>query len=45
MDSILRVEDEYALRMTLGDRLRKEGYLVDSAADGDEGLDTATPTG
>ena len=24
--SILLVEDEYALRMTLGDRLRKEGY-------------------
>ena len=42
MDSILLVEDEYALRMTLGDRLRKEGYLVDCATDGDEGLDKAT---
>jgi two-component system alkaline phosphatase synthesis response regulator PhoP len=42
MDSILLVEDEYALRMTLGDRLRKEGYLVECAADGDEGLDRAT---
>ena len=42
MDSILLVEDEYALRMTLGDRLRKEGYLVDCAVDGDEGLDKAT---
>ena len=38
MDSILLVEDEYALRMTLGDRLRKEGYLVDCAADGDDGF-------
>ena len=37
-DSILLVEDEYALRMTLGDRLRKEGYLVEDAGDGDEGL-------
>jgi two-component system alkaline phosphatase synthesis response regulator PhoP len=36
-DNILLVEDEYALRMTLGDRLRKAGYVVDCAADGDEG--------
>jgi two-component system alkaline phosphatase synthesis response regulator PhoP len=42
MDSILLVEDEYALRMTLGDRLRKEGYLVDCAADGEEGFTKAT---
>jgi two-component system OmpR family response regulator len=42
MDSILLVEDEYALGMTLGDRLRKEGYVVDCAADGDEGFDKAT---
>jgi two-component system alkaline phosphatase synthesis response regulator PhoP len=42
MDSILLVEDEYALRMTLGDRLRKEGYVVDCAVDGDEGFDKAT---
>src|SRR5687768_1353094 len=41
-DSILLVEDEAALRMTLGDRLRKEGYAVDYAADGDEGFDKAT---
>jgi len=41
-DHILLVEDEYALRMTLGDRLRKAGYLVDCAADGDEGLGKAT---
>jgi two-component system alkaline phosphatase synthesis response regulator PhoP len=42
MDSILLVEDEYALRMTLGDRLRKEGYLVECAVDGEEGFDRAT---
>ena len=42
MDSILLVEDEYALRMTLGDRLRKEGYVVDCAAEGDEGFAKAT---
>lgn len=41
-DSILLVEDEAALRMTLGDRLRKEGYAVDCAADGDEGFEKAT---
>lgn len=40
--NILLVEDEYALRMTLGDRLRKEGYAVDSAVDGEEGLNKAT---
>jgi two-component system, OmpR family, alkaline phosphatase synthesis response regulator PhoP len=42
MDSILLVEDEYALRMTLGDRLRKEGYVVECAADGEDGFDKAT---
>ena len=36
--TILLVEDEAALRMTLGDRLRKEGYTVDYAGDGEEGL-------
>jgi two-component system alkaline phosphatase synthesis response regulator PhoP len=41
-DSILLVEDEYALRMTLGDRLRKAGYVVDCASDGDDGLIKAT---
>jgi two-component system, OmpR family, alkaline phosphatase synthesis response regulator PhoP len=41
-DNILLVEDEEALRMTLGDRLRKEGYAVDCATDGDEGYDKAT---
>ena len=41
-DSILLVEDEEALRMTLSDRLRSEGYMVDFAADGDQGFDKAT---
>jgi two-component system alkaline phosphatase synthesis response regulator PhoP len=40
--NILFVEDEKALRMTVGDRLRNEGYDVDFAADGDEGLRKAT---
>jgi DNA-binding response OmpR family regulator len=42
MESLLLVEDESALRMTLGDRLRKEGFVVDSASDGEEGLSKAT---
>jgi two-component system alkaline phosphatase synthesis response regulator PhoP len=41
-DSVLLVEDEEALRMTLGDRLRSEGYVIDCAADGIEGLEKAT---
>jgi len=41
-ESILLVEDEEALRMTLSDRLRSEGYVVDFAADGEEGLNKAT---
>jgi two-component system alkaline phosphatase synthesis response regulator PhoP len=40
--NVLFVEDEEALRMTVGDRLRSEGYIVDCAADGDEGFDKAT---
>jgi two-component system alkaline phosphatase synthesis response regulator PhoP len=40
--NILFVEDEKALRMTVGDRLRSEGYNVDFAADGDDGLRKAT---
>jgi two-component system alkaline phosphatase synthesis response regulator PhoP len=39
---ILVVEDEEALRMTLSDRLRAEGYQVECAADGNEGLERAT---
>ena len=41
-ESILLVEDEEGLRMTLSDRLRSEGYLVDFATDGKEGLNKAT---
>jgi two-component system alkaline phosphatase synthesis response regulator PhoP len=40
--SLLFIEDEEALRMTVGDRLCNEGYLVEYAADGDEGLAKAT---
>ena len=41
-ENILIVEDEEALRMTLGDRLRSEGYVVDFAMDGEEGREKAT---
>jgi two-component system alkaline phosphatase synthesis response regulator PhoP len=40
-EHILLVEDEEALRITLTDRLRSEGYVVESSADGDDGLDKA----
>jgi two-component system response regulator PhoP len=35
---ILLIEDEAALRDTLQERLRREGHVVDAAADGEEGL-------
>jgi DNA-binding response OmpR family regulator len=41
-ENILLVEDEQALRTALEVRLRAEGYVVDTAADGDEGLQKAT---
>jgi two-component system alkaline phosphatase synthesis response regulator PhoP len=41
-ESILIVEDEQELCMTLGDRLRSEGYRVDFAAEGRTGLEKAT---
>jgi DNA-binding response OmpR family regulator len=41
-ENILIVEDEEALRMTLGDRLKSEGYMVDFAVDGEEGMEKAT---
>jgi two-component system, OmpR family, alkaline phosphatase synthesis response regulator PhoP len=41
-ESILIVEDEVALLMTLGDRLRSEGYVVDVAMDGEQGMQKAT---
>lgn len=40
--NILLVEDEEAIRMVLSDRLRKEGHVVDFAADGDSGFEKAT---
>jgi two-component system alkaline phosphatase synthesis response regulator PhoP len=40
--NVLFVEDELALQMTVGDRLRNEGYAVDYAANGDEGFEKAT---
>src|SRR5580692_12670028 len=40
--NVLFVEDEEALQMTVGDRLRKEGYVVDYAANGNEGFEKAT---
>ncbi len=42
LGNVLFVEDEEALRMTVGDRLRKEGYTVEYAANGDEGFEKAT---
>jgi len=41
-ENILVVEDDEVIRMTLGDRLKSEGYAVDFAADGDEGVLKAT---
>ena len=38
---ILLVEDEAGLRLTLQDRLRSEGYAVETAADGQQGLEKA----
>jgi two-component system alkaline phosphatase synthesis response regulator PhoP len=39
---ILLCEDEAGLRLAVGDRLRAEGYEVENAADGKEGLRRAT---
>jgi CheY-like chemotaxis protein len=38
-ESILLVEDEQVLRTTLSDRLRGEGYVVETAVDGPEGFE------
>jgi DNA-binding response OmpR family regulator len=43
-ENILLVEDQDALRTTLSDRLRGEGYVVDTAKDGQEGLEKVTST-
>jgi two-component system alkaline phosphatase synthesis response regulator PhoP len=39
---VLLVEDEEALRLFLGDSLRSEGYAIEYATDGDEGVRKAT---
>jgi two-component system, OmpR family, alkaline phosphatase synthesis response regulator PhoP len=39
--NLLLVDDEEALLMTLGDRLRNEGYDVDCATDGDRAFEKA----
>ena len=38
---ILLIEDEPGLRLTVGDRLRAEGYAIEAATDGETGLETA----
>jgi len=40
--SILLVEDEPGLRKTLGDRIRDEGFKVETAANGVDGFDKAS---
>jgi two-component system alkaline phosphatase synthesis response regulator PhoP len=39
---VLLVEDEPGLRLTLSDRLVSDGYAVDTASDGDTGLNQAS---
>jgi two-component system, OmpR family, alkaline phosphatase synthesis response regulator PhoP len=41
-ERILLIEDEEALRVTLADRLQSENYLVECAADGQEGYEKAS---
>ena len=41
-ENILLVEDERSVQSTLALRLRSEGYVVDTANDGTEGLEKAT---
>jgi DNA-binding response OmpR family regulator len=41
-EQILVVEDEEALLMALSDRLRREGYMVECARDGEIGFQKAT---
>jgi len=42
---ILIIEDEAGLRLTLSDRLRSEGYEVDTASDGNSGYEKALAGG
>ena len=41
-EKILLIEDNKELSKLLSQRLREEGYVVDTAADGQEGLDKVT---
>lgn len=41
-ESILVVDDEEALRVTLSDRLEREGFVVDTASDGEVAYEKAT---
>jgi len=41
-ENILIVEDEEDVRITLGDRLRREGFVIETSADGQDGFDKAT---
>ena len=41
-ESILLIEEDQAVRVALGDLLCSEGYVVDTAVDGVEGLEKAT---
>jgi len=41
-ENLLLVEDEDDLRITLSDRLHSEGYMVQCASNGEDGLDQAT---
>src|SRR6266404_9370300 len=41
-ETILVVEDDEVIRMALADRLQSEGYTVEFANDGDEGLRKVT---
>lgn len=41
-ESVLLVEDEEDVRVTLGDRLKREGFSVETAVNGVDGLDKAT---
>ena len=45
MKRLLLVEDEPGLVLTLTDRLTREGYAVDSSADGESALERATAEG
>jgi two-component system, OmpR family, alkaline phosphatase synthesis response regulator PhoP len=42
---ILIIEDDETIRMTVGDRLKSEGYEVEFAGDGEEGLQRAVERG